>query len=108
MGALSLLEAANMVNYFGRRHGADDVRLEPLLFRKGSVRMALYGLGNMRDERLNSLFRDGKVIFMDPGGDEAWVKVLLIHQNRVVRGAGRKNSIDERHLPANLVSTAAC
>lgn len=95
-----------MVNYFGRQHSVDAIVVEPLLFRKGSTHLALYGLGNIRDERLNALFRSGKVRFMEPKGDTAWVKVLLIHQNRVVRGAGSKNRVDERYLPAGMVSLA--
>ena len=33
------------------------VRLAPVLLAKGSTQVALYGLGNMRDERLARMFR---------------------------------------------------
>ena len=33
------------------------LRIAPVLLQKGSTRLALYGLGNLRDERLCRLFQ---------------------------------------------------
>ena len=37
--------------------GVGKLRLSPVLLRKGSTNLALYGLGNLRDERLCRLFQ---------------------------------------------------
>ena len=37
--------------------GVGRVRIAPVLLAKGSTRLALYGLGNLRDERLGRLFQ---------------------------------------------------
>ena len=37
--------------------GVGKIRVSPVLIRKGSTRLALYGLGNLRDERLCRLFQ---------------------------------------------------
>jgi double-strand break repair protein MRE11 len=33
------------------------IKLQPLLLQKGDTKLALYGLGNVRDERLGRLFQ---------------------------------------------------
>ncbi|KAA0164219.1 hypothetical protein FNF31_02455 [Cafeteria roenbergensis] len=99
LGALHVLEAANMVNYFGRQRSVDDIVLEPLLFRKGKTQMALYGLGNMRDERLHAAFMADKVRFMRPTNAGSWVNVLLIHQNREDPRRGLKSCIKVDFIP---------
>ena len=55
-----------MINYFGRQEHVDRVEVSPVLLRKGNTRIALYGLGNMRDERLNRLWQQKKVRFLRP------------------------------------------
>jgi len=35
------------------RDGQSEVEIEPVLLEKGSTRVAIYGMGSMRDERLN-------------------------------------------------------
>jgi double-strand break repair protein MRE11 len=37
--------------------GVGKVRVSPILLRKGDTKLALYGLGNLRDERLARLFQ---------------------------------------------------
>ena len=53
------------------------------LLQKGNAKLALYGLGSCRDERLHRMFRRGKVKFLRPSeeGDQ-WFNVLVLHQNR--------------------------
>jgi len=51
--SLDLLAAAGLVNYFGRQDDVDKVEIEAVLLEKGSTRVAIYGMGSMRDERLN-------------------------------------------------------
>lgn len=98
-----MLEAANMVNYFGRQRSVDDIVLEPLLFRKGKTQLALYGLGNMRDERLHAAFLADKVRFMRPTNAGSWVNVLLIHQNREDPRRGLKSCVKVDFIPKFIV-----
>ena len=39
----------------------DDILIEPVLMRKNGVNVALFGLGAIRDERLNRMWRQNKV-----------------------------------------------
>lgn len=39
----------------------DRIVIRPILIQKGETKLALYGLGNMRDERLNRAINAGKV-----------------------------------------------
>ena len=50
---MDLLHATGLVNYFGKCLSLEAVELSPLLMQKGATRLALYGLGAMRDERLH-------------------------------------------------------
>ena len=56
LAALDLLSTANLVNYFGRASNVDKIALAPILIKKGSTKLALYGLGHVRDERLARSF----------------------------------------------------
>jgi double-strand break repair protein MRE11 len=61
LSAVDLLAISNLVNYFGRQDEVDNVRVSPVLLRKGDTRVALYGMGSMRDERLNRMWQGKKV-----------------------------------------------
>ena len=50
---LDMLHAIGLVNYFGKCLSLDAIELSPLLMEKGNTRLALYGLGSLRDERLH-------------------------------------------------------
>ena len=64
-----------------------DITVTPLLFKKGNLKLALYGLSNLKDERLHHLFIDGKVQFCIPQEDtENWFNMLVLHQNRQKKG----------------------
>ena len=39
---MELLDRAGFVNYFGKQSAVDDLHIKPLLFRKGSCKLALY------------------------------------------------------------------
>ncbi|KAG5501537.1 hypothetical protein JKF63_03366 [Porcisia hertigi] len=98
--SLDLLATNGYINYFGHVTSLDDIILEPVLLRKGSTFIALYGLGNVRDERLHRCFRLKKVHFVypKPVPGRKWFNILLLHQNRGVRGVGSKNGIMEGML----------
>ncbi|KAJ3277861.1 Double-strand break repair protein mre11a, partial [Borealophlyctis nickersoniae] len=95
--ALDLLSVAGLVNYFGKQVEVDDIAIKPILLRKGSTRLALYGLGNVRDERLNRTFQRKKVRMYRPSDDkDKWFNLMVLHQNRVAHGP--TNHIPETFL----------
>ena len=85
--AIDILAAAGLVNYFGQVPDVDDIIVRPILLRKGSTNVAVYGMGNVRDERLHRCLQMKKVRFVKPLNQmEKWFNILLVHQNRGVRG----------------------
>ncbi|KAF2869697.1 hypothetical protein BDV95DRAFT_596029 [Massariosphaeria phaeospora] len=79
---LDLLQVSGLVNYYGRASDADDVSIKPVLLQKGGTKLALYGLSNVRDERLFRTWRDGKVKFFQPGTQkDEWFNLMSVHQN---------------------------
>jgi len=78
-----LLQAAGLVNYYGRTPEADNIQIKPVLLQKGKTKLALYGMSNVRDERLYRTFRDGKVKFFRPGTQKQdWFNLMSVHQNQ--------------------------
>lgn len=74
---------ANLVNYFGKPDDIEDISISPILMKKGSTKMALYGLGSIRDERLHRLFMRSKVKYLQPKEQaDDWFNVFMLHQNR--------------------------
>ena len=39
------------------------IKVRPILLKKGGVKLAIYGLSHVKDERLHRLLRENKVIF---------------------------------------------
>lgn len=61
---------------------SDDITVKPVLLQKGTTKLALYGLSNVRDERLHRSFRLGKVRFMRPElYQDEWFNLIAVHQN---------------------------
>lgn len=80
--SLDLLQAAGLVNYFGRVPEADNIHVKPVLLQKGDTKLALYGLSNVRDERMHRTFRDNKIRFYRPNQHkEDFFNLLTLHQN---------------------------
>eukprot|EP01129_Flabellula_baltica_P005317 TRINITY_DN1916_c0_g1_i1.p1 TRINITY_DN1916_c0_g1~~TRINITY_DN1916_c0_g1_i1.p1 ORF type:complete len:658 (+),score=153.95 TRINITY_DN1916_c0_g1_i1:29-2002(+) len=96
LSALDILGISNFVNYFGKCTKVDDIDIYPILMSKGYTKLALYGLGNIRDERLSRTFEKGKVKFLQPVSDQEWFNLFVLHQNRVRRT--QKGSIYEGHI----------
>ncbi|KAH9513001.1 hypothetical protein Btru_035558 [Bulinus truncatus] len=82
--SLDLLHTAGLVNYFGKATSLDEIQISPLLLKKGETKIALYGLGSVRDERLHRMFLKKKVSMLRPKMfPESWFNIFVIHQNRV-------------------------
>jgi double-strand break repair protein MRE11 len=114
--ALDLLDVANLVNYVGRQEQVNQIQISPILIKKGETHLALYGLGSMRDERLNRMWRSQKVSFLRPeessdnnnnknnntnddtNTNTTWFNLFALHQNRDL-GRGTKNCVHESMIP---------
>ena len=95
--SLDLLSAAGLINYFGKYTNLDRIEISPLLMQKGTTKLALYGLGSIRDERLHRMFCDKNVQMLRPKEtQDEWFNMFVIHQNHAKRGP--KNYIPEQFL----------
>ena len=65
-----LFSITNLINYFGRQEEVDQIQISPILIQKGTTKVALYGLGSLRDERLNRMWEKQKVVFLRPEDDD--------------------------------------
>lgn len=97
LAALDILQVSGLVNYFGRTPESDNIQVKPVLLQKGRTKLALYGLSNVRDERLFRTFRDGKVKFFQPSVQkEDWFNLMCVHQNHHAH-------TDTGYLPENFL-----
>lgn len=82
-----------MLNYFGKSDLVSDeyegqqdkgIKIRPVLLRKGTSSLGLYGVGNVRDARMHYELRSNKVkMFMPEGAEQDdWFNIMLVHQNR--------------------------
>ncbi|VDM32314.1 unnamed protein product [Hydatigera taeniaeformis] len=94
-----LLHTCGFINLFGKYNCVEELKVSPLLLRKGSTHLAIYGIGAIREERLHRLFRDNKVTFLRPDHGE-WFSIAVIHQNRVRHGP--TGYLPENYLPSFL------
>ena len=84
LSAMDILHVSNFINYFGKIENIEEIELSPLLLQKGETKLALYGLGSCRDERLHRMFRKGNIKFLRPSEEEnVWFNILVLHQNRL-------------------------
>jgi len=98
---LDLLQASGLVNYYGRTSQVDKIEIKPVLLQKGNTKLALYGLSNVRDERLFHTWRDGKVKFFQPSVQkDDWFNIMSVHQNHVAHT--QTSYLPENFLPGWL------
>ncbi|TKA82390.1 hypothetical protein B0A55_01402 [Friedmanniomyces simplex] len=101
LAALDLLQMSGLVNYYGRVPESDNILIKPVLLQKGSTKLALYGMSNVRDERLFRTFRDGNVKFFQPGTQkEDWFNLMSVHQNHYAHN--ETGYLPEKFLPPFL------
>ena len=101
--AVDQLSKSNLLNYFGKQKSIDDIEMIPILLQKGTTKIALYGLGNIRDERLHRTFKANKVKWHRPVEDaDEYFNIFVIHQNRYRHSIKQKNYIKESMLPTFL------
>ncbi|KAH9513004.1 meiotic recombination [Bulinus truncatus] len=86
--SLDLLHTAGFVNYFGKATLLDKIQVSPLLLQKGETKLALYGLGSVRDERLHRMFLKKDVSMLRPKEHpDKWFNMFVLHQNRAKHSA---------------------
>ncbi|KAJ4014263.1 meiotic recombination [Fusarium irregulare] len=95
--SLDLLQASGLLNYYGRVPEADNIEAKPILLQKGLTKLALFGISNVRDERMFRTFRDHKVKWFRPGAQMGdWFNLLAVHQNHHAHTA-------TSYLPENVL-----
>ena len=62
--------SCSLLNYFGKIERVDHIVNYPILITKGDSKLALYGMGNVRDERLHRTFEMDGVKWSDRGNME--------------------------------------
>lgn len=97
LSAIDVLSTAGLLNHFGKSPSCDNVEVTPVLLKKGITKLALYGIGAMRDERLHTTFAKKNVNMLIPSeGHKEWFNLFVIHQNRAKHS--KKNYIPESFL----------
>ena len=101
-----LLHESNYLNYFGKQLSLHKIVIRPLLITKSNckTKIALYGLGYIKDPILNDLFESGKAEFEKPRGDlKEYFVVFVFHQNRykkkIKTGVPLSSSFRQEYIP---------
>jgi len=74
----------------GKIERVDQITNYPILMTKGDSKLALYGMGSVREERLHRTFEADGVQWAKPQQDPAgWFNIAVVHQNRSDATAAR-------------------
>lgn len=60
------MERNHNLKYFGKVTNIESIEVEPLLFEKCNTKIAIFGIGHMKDERLNLAFEEKRIKFKRP------------------------------------------
>ena len=61
----------------------DGLKVKPVLLQKGDTKLALYGMGNIRDDRFVFELTNRRINLYRPAQDpDDWFNIILVHQNR--------------------------
>ncbi|KAG8845291.1 meiotic recombination [Tulasnella sp. 330] len=102
--ALDLLSVSGLINYIGKvdlpsqdttSAEPSGIEIKPVLLRKGQTQLALYGIGNVKDQRMHFELRSNRVRMFMPRNKDDWFNILLVHQNRVKHGP-------QEHVPEGM------
>ena len=91
-----MLSVSGLLNYMGKfdlpvgsstseeaaAAQTNGINIRPVLLKKGSTRLGLYGVGNVKDQRMHFELRSNRVRMYMPKDRDEWFNILLIHQNR--------------------------
>ena len=85
------------MNYFGfiqiEKNPTQKISIEPLLFVKNDIKVAIYGVGPIRGKSNGLMFKDHLITFIPPSkvklktnqktNDKDWFKILALHETNV-------------------------
>jgi len=82
--SLDQLNANSYINYFGKVTDIDKISVTPILMLKGMTKLAIFGIGHIKDARFNLSFEREKIEFNRPVDnqgkvDETWFSILVLH-----------------------------
>jgi double-strand break repair protein MRE11 len=92
VSALNIMQSANYLNYISGRLESDVLILNPIVLKKQDTKIAIYGIGNMKEDKLNQMLLENKIIFERPQNSKDYVFILVVHQNRF-KGNGQGPSV---------------
>uniref|UniRef100_A0A1I8BM44 Mre11_DNA_bind domain-containing protein n=1 Tax=Meloidogyne hapla TaxID=6305 RepID=A0A1I8BM44_MELHA len=100
LSALDVVHESCLLNLFGKYCDLDQLEVAPILLKRGSTKIALYGIGSQRDDRLARAFSKRKIKFKRPEDDD-WFYILVLHQNRPPRSKLRstKSHVSFKCIP---------
>ncbi|KAJ7130325.1 Mre11 DNA-binding presumed domain-containing protein [Mycena epipterygia] len=83
-----------LINYMGKidlpvfdaEATSTGIAVRPILFRKGNTHLGLYGIGNVKDQRMHFELCSNRVRMFMPRDKQSWFNIMLLHQNRVKHG----------------------
>ncbi|KAF9523790.1 Metallo-dependent phosphatase-like protein [Crepidotus variabilis] len=94
--ALDILSVSGLINYMGKidlpvsvseaEAQNTGIAVRPVLLRKGNTSLGMYGIGNVKDQRMHFELRSNRVRMFMPKDKGNWFNILLLHQNRVKHG----------------------
>lgn len=89
LSSLDQLNVNSYVNHFGKVMDMENIHVQPILFKKGfgdkMVKIALYGIGHIKDERLNLAFEREQIKWDWPKDietgkiDDEFFNILVLH-----------------------------
>ncbi|KAL6122591.1 hypothetical protein NUSPORA_00359 [Nucleospora cyclopteri] len=97
---MDVLHSTGLLYYFGKTNRIDQINIKPILIEKESAKVAVYGLGHIKDRRLYRIIMQNRIHFEPVSND--YYKILVVHQNRVCR---KEEYFPEEKIPSffNLV-----
>ncbi|KAI9070370.1 DNA repair exonuclease [Trametes sanguinea] len=106
--ALDMLSVTGLINYMGKvdlpmadaESQNTGIAIRPVLLRKGNTRLGLYGVGNVKDQRMHFELRSNRVRMYMPKDKDKWFNILVLHQNRVPHGP--QQSVPEGMFDNNI------
>lgn len=84
----------------------EGIAVRPVLLQKGTTRLAMYGIGNVKDQRMHFELRSNRVRMYMPKDKDDWFNILIIHQNRCVLFFSFLKSFN--HDPPAVILDSSC
>lgn len=101
VGSMDLLSVSGLINYFGKCTSLDEITINPIILKKGTTHIALYGLSYINDQRLNRLIKHSKLkLNVTPELENDLFHILVLHQNRTQHS--QNDFVPESKLPPFL------